>query len=83
MKNLMWITGLLFLSVAFVGCGSKKDDNNRPVNLACPVGQYYSNGSCYNGTGVVGSSQINFNKGFYADNYAHHCRKLSKNERSF
>ena len=70
MKNLMWITGLLFLSVAFTGCGSKKNDTNAPVNLACPVGQYYSNGRCYGGTGVVGNSQINFNKGFYADNYS-------------
>ncbi len=67
----MYITGLLFLSVAFTACGSKKDDNNnKPVALACPVGQYYSNGNCYNGTGVVGTSQINFNKGFYADNYS-------------
>ena len=72
MKNLMWISGLLLICVAFSGCGDKgKDKVVPPPNVvACPVGQYYSNGSCYNGTGFVGPSQVTFNKGFYADNYS-------------
>ncbi len=73
MKNLVWISGLLLLTVIFSGCGDSKTTQNVPVPaptvVACQPGQYYSNGSCY-GNGVVGPSQINFNKGFYADNYS-------------
>src|SRR3989344_283599 len=73
MKNLMLISGLLLVSLVFVGCGDKKDDNV-PQVIACPTGQYYSNGVCYNNTVILGPSQVSFNQGFYADNYSGYTR---------
>ena len=62
MKNLIWISGLLFLSVAIFGCKDSSNNNQpvpQPVVAVCASGQYYSNGSCFSGNGFVGFAIIN------------------------
>lgn len=70
MKNLIWLPSLVLISALFVGCNKSSDDSNVTQNPACGIGQYYSNGACYNQNGYVGQSQVNFTTGFYADNYS-------------
>ena len=73
MKNLIWISGLLFLSVAFLGCNSSNNNDQpapQPVVAVCAPGQYYSNGGCFSGAGFVGPSGLTLPRGFYADNYS-------------
>lgn len=71
MKNFKLMVSLALLSVVFLGCDKKSDDQTAIVqNPTCAVGQYYSNGACYNQTGYVAPAQTNFPIGFYADNYS-------------
>lgn len=75
MKNLVWIFGILMIGMIYLaGCGSNKNENQVPVNAACPVGTYYSNGSCYGATGIQQSASFAYNHGFWADNYSGYTR---------
>lgn len=70
MKNLIWIFGLLFISMLYLaGCGSSKNETT-PAAPACPVGQWYSNGNCYGAGGLTQSANFAYNTGFWADNYS-------------
>ncbi len=78
MKNLAWIVGALLLTTVFFGCNDKGNNQQapppqvvvQPAQQICPVGQYYSNGSCYSQSGYVGNAAFNLTRGFYADNYS-------------
>ncbi len=72
MKNLIWIFAFLFVGMVYLaGCGSDKNNNNAvPVSAACPIGNYYSNGSCYGATGLPQNAAYPYTTGFYADNYS-------------
>ena len=64
------VTGLLLLS----SCrpGNRTNGNANAIatsNGACPVGSWYTNGMCYNGTGSTNSA-FNYSNGYYADNYS-------------
>jgi len=70
MKNLKLMLGLAVVSVMLLGCDKKNDDNTIVQTPTCGVGQYYSNGGCYNQGGYTGPALTNFTTGFYADNYS-------------
>lgn len=71
MKSLIWIFGILVIGMIYLaGCGSNKADNPVPVNPACPVGSYYTNGMCYGATGLPLQAAYGYNTGFYADNHS-------------
>ncbi|MBC7467504.1 MAG: hypothetical protein H7256_16055 [Bdellovibrio sp.] len=68
MKNLKWMFGFVMMSALFVGC-DKSNNDSVVQNPTCAVGQYYSNGGCYNQNGYVNPAATTFPIGFYADNY--------------
>lgn len=71
MKNLKWISAMVLLSMALLGCDKNSNDPQVIVqNPTCAIGQYYSNGACYNQNGFTGPAQTNYSIGFYADNYS-------------
>ena len=65
--------GMVLMSALFVGC-DKSNNDSVVQNPTCAVGQYYSNGGCYNQTGYVSPSVNTFPIGFYADNYSGYSR---------
>lgn len=73
MKSSSLISTLL-IGLLFAGCDPGNRTNGSvgaiaTTNGACPVGSWYSNGQCYNGTGTTNSA-FNFGNGHYADNYS-------------
>lgn len=73
MKNMIWIFGLLVVSMIYViGCGSSKTTNANvtPQTVSCASGTYYSNGTCYGVSGSTSPSQLIYTNGFYADNHS-------------
>jgi hypothetical protein len=73
MKNFLLFSTLFSALFFVVNCSPKANSTagtaNATINSACPAGQYYSNGQCYNGDGSTGSA-FNFSLGFWADNYS-------------
>lgn len=84
MKSVLLATTLL-ASLLFAGCSQNKTNGNvgatATTNSACPVGYWYSNGQCFNGTNTLNST-FSFNNGFYADNYSGYTSlKMVNNEK--
>ncbi|MEK6627271.1 MAG: hypothetical protein AABY53_01490 [Bdellovibrionota bacterium] len=74
MKSLLLLPTLL--TVLLIGCSPENRTNGNIGATAttsgagaCPVGYWYSNGQCSNGTNTTNSA-FAFNNGFYADNYS-------------
>lgn len=71
MKKIFWASTLL-AGLLLTGCGpNTKTTGNvgatATANSICPVGQWYSNGQCYNANGSTGAGDF-LNNGFYSSN---------------